>query len=162
MTIQARRPFVREYFQDCATTCMPFHHDTSASCYHTPSIPKKTIPRYGAVNVNTWYDLSVQKLFLVIRFKRSEDMQSYVRDALSNIRGGLVGVLICLIITALVYGTAFMIAFGNDTHTARAILAFAEVFFMVANPLWTIPISYFLGGCFLFTDRSSTNREDRR
>lgn len=136
-----------------------FHHDTGPSCYHTPWIPKKTIPRYGAVNANTRYDLRVQKLFLATRFKRSEDMQSCVRDALSNIRGGLAGVLICLIITALVYGTAFMIAFGNDSPAARAILAFAEVFFLVANPLWTVPISYFLGGCFLFPYRPSVNRD---
>jgi hypothetical protein len=88
-------------------------------------------------------------------------MQSSLRAALSNIRGGLTGVAICLIITALVYGTAFMAAFGNDTPTARLILAFAGIFFLVANPLWTIPISYFLGGCFLFTSRSSTERDGR-
>ena len=88
-------------------------------------------------------------------------MQSYVRDALSNIQGGLAGVLICLIITILVYFIAFMVAFGNNTPQSRIILAIVEHFFLVANPLWTIPLSYFLGGCFLFTDRSSISKSRR-
>jgi len=84
-------------------------------------------------------------------------MQSNVRNALSNIRGGLAGVFICLAITILMYFIALMVAFGNNTAVAGNILAFDEIFFLVANPLWTIPVSYFLGGYFLFADRSSIN-----
>lgn len=86
-------------------------------------------------------------------------MQNCLGDALSNIRGGLTGVIICLAVTALVFASAFMAALGNDTPAARLILAFAGIFFLVANPLWTIPISYFLGGYFLFTSRPSTERD---
>jgi hypothetical protein len=88
-------------------------------------------------------------------------MQYHLRDALSNIKGGLTGVVICLIITELVYGIAFMAAFGNDALSARHILAFAGIFFLVANPLWTIPLSYILGSCFLFSFRSFIH-SDRR
>ena len=81
-------------------------------------------------------------------------MHTSIRDALSNIRGGLSGVLIYLVITAGVYGAAFMAAFGNDTPGARLVLDCAEIYFLVAYPLWTIPIAYFLGGCFLFANHS--------
>ena len=85
-------------------------------------------------------------------------MQSCIRDAITNVRGGLVGVLMYLAITAAVYFAAFMAAFGNDTAATRLILECAGIYFVVANPLWTIPIAYFLGGCFLFT-RSSTGNQ---
>lgn len=85
-------------------------------------------------------------------------MQGSIRDAITNIRGGLTGVLIYLAITVAVYFTAFMAAFGNDTPGARLILECAGVYFVVANPLWTIPIAYILGGCFLFTRHSTEDR----
>jgi ABC-type Na+ efflux pump permease subunit len=84
-------------------------------------------------------------------------MQSNVRNVLSNIRGGLAGVFICLVLTILVYFIAFMVAFGNNTAVARSILDFEKIFFLVAHPFWTILLSYFLGGYFLFVDRSSIN-----
>lgn len=84
-------------------------------------------------------------------------MQNNVRNALSNIRGGLAGVFICLVITILGYFIAFMVAFGNNSAVTRSILAFEEIFFLVAHPLWTILLSYFLGGYLLFADRSSIN-----
>lgn len=83
-------------------------------------------------------------------------MHTCFRAAVSNFRGGLCGVLIYLAITAGVYGAAFMAAFGNDTPAARFILGCAEIYFVVAYPLWTIPIAYFLGGCFLFANHSCT------
>jgi hypothetical protein len=81
-------------------------------------------------------------------------MKSCIRAAITNIKGGIAGVLVYLAITALVYGAAFMAAFGNDTPGARFILGCAGVYFLVAHPLWTIPIAYFLGGCFLFSGNS--------
>jgi hypothetical protein len=77
-------------------------------------------------------------------------MQSCVMKALTNFRGGLAGVGVYLIISVLIYFSAFMAAFGNDTPTARFILEIANLWFLIANPLWTIPISYFLGGYLLF------------
>lgn len=85
-------------------------------------------------------------------------MHSCVRDALSNIKGGLTGILIYLLVTAAVYFIAFMAAFGNDTPGNRIILECAGIYFLVAHPLWTIPIAYFLGGCFLFSHPSSRER----
>ena len=82
-------------------------------------------------------------------------MQSSISDAITNVRGGLAGVLIYLVITAAVYFAAFMAALGNDTPAARFILDSAGIYFVVAHPLWTIPIAYFLGGCFLFAGHSS-------
>jgi hypothetical protein len=84
-------------------------------------------------------------------------MQNNVRNALSNIRGELAGVFICLDLTILGYFIAFMIAFGNNTTVARIIIAFEEIFFLVVHPFWTIPLPYFLGGYFLFADRLSIN-----
>jgi hypothetical protein len=81
-------------------------------------------------------------------------MHTCVKDAITNIRGGLAGVIIYLVITAGVYGAAFMAAFGSDTPGARLVLDCAEIYFLVAHPLWTIPIAYFLGGCLLFTNHS--------
>jgi hypothetical protein len=104
-----------------------------------------------------FYTLGTGSSFWASGLKERKNMQSNVRNALSNIRGGLAGVFIYLVITILAYFLAFMVAFGNNTAVARSILAFEEIFFLVANPLWTIPLSYFLGGYFLFTDRSSIN-----
>jgi hypothetical protein len=70
--------------------------------------------------------------------------------ALTNIRGGLAGVCIYLVVCVLVFFIAFMAALGNDTPNARFILEIASLWFLIANPIWTIPISYFLGGYLLF------------
>ncbi|NYT08013.1 MAG: hypothetical protein GKC05_07160 [Methanomicrobiales archaeon] len=86
-------------------------------------------------------------------------MQSSIKDAVTNVRGGLAGILIYLAITAAVYFAAFMAAFGNDTPGARLILEFAGIYFMVAHPLWTVPVAYFLGGCFLFARHSGSGRD---
>ncbi len=78
-------------------------------------------------------------------------MQHCLTEALTNIRGGLTGVIVYLIITALIYFAAFMAALGNDTPAARFILAVAGTYALVAYPLWAVPISYILGGCFFYT-----------
>jgi hypothetical protein len=79
-------------------------------------------------------------------------MRHSLTEALTNIRGGLTGVLIYLVFTVIVYFAAFMAALGNDTPVARLVLAFAETYAIVAYPLWAVPLSYILGGCFLYTD----------
>jgi hypothetical protein len=84
-------------------------------------------------------------------------MQNCVVKALTNFRGGLVGVLIYLVITALVFFIAFMAAFGTDTPTSRIILEIAALWFLVAYPLWTIPLAYIFGGYFLFRDAKTCN-----
>jgi hypothetical protein len=76
-------------------------------------------------------------------------MVSCVRSALTNYRGGLIGVLIYLVITALVFFCAFMAAFGQPTQTALLVLQIAALWFTIANPIWAIPLSYLAGGYLL-------------
>lgn len=83
------------------------------------------------------------------------EMQYHLSKALTNIRGGLTGVLIYLVITVLVYFAAFMAALGNDTASARFVLSVAGIYAIVAHPLWAVPISYILGGIFFYTNTVS-------
>ncbi len=76
-------------------------------------------------------------------------MENCVKKALTNVWGGLSGILVYLVITVIVFLAAFMASLGNDTPTARVIVEIAAVWFLVANPLWAIPISYFIGGYLL-------------
>ncbi len=79
-------------------------------------------------------------------------MQKCGIKALANIRGGLSGVLVYLVITAMVFFAGFMTASGNDTPAARLLLSIFEIYFIVAFPLWAIPLSYFAGGCLFCPD----------
>jgi len=83
------------------------------------------------------------------------EMRHNLTEVLTNVRGGLTGVLIYLVITILVYFAAFMAALGNDTAAARFVLSIAEIYAMVAHPLWAVPISYLLGGIFFYTNTVS-------
>jgi hypothetical protein len=38
-----------------------------------------------------------------------------------------------------------MTAFGNDTPMARTILKGFELFAIIANPLWCIPLAFLIG-----------------
>jgi hypothetical protein len=40
---------------------------------------------------------------------------------------------------------AFLTAFGNDSPMARAILKGFELFTIIANPVWGIPIAFLIG-----------------
>jgi len=44
-----------------------------------------------------------------------------------------------------VYFIAFMTALGNDTPLARMTLKGVELFAIVANPLWGIPLAFLIG-----------------
>lgn len=73
---------------------------------------------------------------------------------LHNWHSGLKGVAFVLVLTGTVYFIAFMTAFGNPTPAARATLGAIEVFFRLANPLYTLPIAY-IAGAYL-GDRADT------
>jgi hypothetical protein len=64
---------------------------------------------------------------------------------LSNWKGGLAGILIYLLVSALLFFVAFMVALGNDTPGGRLYLAFFEAYATVAHPLWMVPLSYAAG-----------------
>jgi len=85
-------------------------------------------------------------------------MHTSISRAIHNIRGGLLGVLAYLGITAIIGGAAFMAAFGNDTLAARLVLAIAALYFGVAHPLWGVPVSYVLGAFFLARDAGCTGQ----
>jgi len=92
-------------------------------------------------------------------------MEPKVSLALRNIRGGLTGVIIYLMVTAAVFFIAFMTALGNDSSGARAVLALSKIFFLVANPLWAVPLAWFLGGCLVHPGRrreTSPREEEHR
>jgi hypothetical protein len=38
-----------------------------------------------------------------------------------------------------------MTAFGNDTPLARTVLKGVELFTIIANPLWGIPLAFLIG-----------------
>ena len=71
--------------------------------------------------------------------------EAYLKDSITNWRGGLTGIFVFLLLWALVFFIAFMTAFGNDTPEARVILQGVSIFIIIANPLWGIPLSYCAG-----------------
>lgn len=60
-------------------------------------------------------------------------------------KGALLGLSLYLLVSALVFFCAFMIALGNETSWSGPILRAVGAFFVVANPLWGIPLSMILG-----------------
>lgn len=60
-------------------------------------------------------------------------------------KGALLGLALYLLFSSLVFFCGFMIALGNETSWSRVVLRAIEAFFVVANPLWGIPLSLILG-----------------
>ena len=60
-------------------------------------------------------------------------------------KGALLGLVLYLLLSALVFFCAFMIALGNETQWSGPLLQAVGAFFVVANPLWGIPLSMILG-----------------
>jgi hypothetical protein len=67
-----------------------------------------------------------------------------IKDINANWKRGLLAVAIFIGIWIVVFFIAFMTAFGNDTPMARTILEGVELFAIIANPLWGIPIAFFI------------------
>jgi hypothetical protein len=68
-----------------------------------------------------------------------------IDDIKENWKRGLLAVAIFIGIWIVVFFIAFMTAFGNDSPMARTILGGVELFAIIANPLWGIPIAFFVG-----------------
>jgi hypothetical protein len=66
-------------------------------------------------------------------------------DLTANWKRGLWAVGIFIAVWIMVFFIAFMTALGNDTPFARMILKGVELFAIVANPLWGIPIAFLIG-----------------
>lgn len=55
------------------------------------------------------------------------------------------GVAVFVVLWAVVFFIAFMTAFGNPSPTSQAILHGAGAFFVIANPVWGVPVAYCAG-----------------
>jgi len=66
-------------------------------------------------------------------------------------KGGLLGLALYLLLCAFVFFCGFMTALGNETSWSGPLLRVVGAFFIVANPLWGIPLSMILGA--LYCDR---------
>lgn len=60
-------------------------------------------------------------------------------------KGALLGLALYLLLCAFVFFCGFMTSLGNETSLSGPILRAVEAFFIVANPLWGIPLSMILG-----------------
>jgi hypothetical protein len=60
-------------------------------------------------------------------------------------KGVLIGVTIYTLFCLVLFLSAFMIAFGNETSWSGWALHTIDLFFIVANPIWGIPASLVLG-----------------
>jgi len=86
-------------------------------------------------NAKTWRDKNYwERRFLTFK-----------NDITGNWRRGLWAVGIFIAVWMVVYFIAFMTVLGNDTPVARTILRGVELFAVVANPLWGIPLAFLIG-----------------
>ncbi len=60
-------------------------------------------------------------------------------------KGALLGLALYLLLCAVLFFCGFMTALGNETSWSRPVLRAIEVFFVVANPLWGIPLAMIFG-----------------
>jgi hypothetical protein len=85
----------------------------------------------------------------VYRIRSIRDRERRILNLLGDIKRnwkqGIWAVAIFIGIWIVVFFIAFMTAFGNDTPMARTILEGVELFAIIANPLWGIPIAFFIG-----------------
>ena len=67
------------------------------------------------------------------------------RSLKGNWKRGIWAVAIFIAVWFTVYSIAFMTAFGNDSPMARITLMGVELFAIIANPLWGIPLAFLIG-----------------
>ena len=78
-------------------------------------------------------------------YNKERHILKLIDDIKENWKRGLLAVAVFIGIWIVVFFIAFMTAFGNDSPMARAILGGVELFAIIANPLWGIPIAFFVG-----------------
>jgi len=85
----------------------------------------------------------------VYRILSIHDRERRILNLLDNIKAnwkrGLLAVAIFIAAWIAVFLIAFMIAFGSDSPMARAILKGFELFTIIANPVWGIPLAFLIG-----------------
>jgi hypothetical protein len=78
-------------------------------------------------------------------YDKERHILKLIDDIKANWKRGLCAVAIFIVVWIVVFFIAFMTAFGNDSPMARAILKGFELFVIIANPLWGIPIAFLIG-----------------
>jgi hypothetical protein len=78
-------------------------------------------------------------------YDKERHILKLIDDIKANWKRGLLAVAVFIGIWIVVFFIAFMTAFGNDTPLARTILGGVELFTIIANPLWGIPIAFLIG-----------------
>jgi hypothetical protein len=80
-----------------------------------------------------------------VNYDKERRTLKLIEDVKADWKRGLLAVAIFMGIWIAVFFIAFMTAFGNDSPMAGAILKGFELFFIIANPLWGIPIAFLIG-----------------
>jgi hypothetical protein len=78
-------------------------------------------------------------------YDKERHILKLIDDIKANWKRGLLAVAVFIGIWIVVFFIGFMTAFGNDSPMARAILNGVELFAIIANPLWGIPIAFLIG-----------------
>jgi hypothetical protein len=78
-------------------------------------------------------------------YNKERHILKLIDDIKANWKRGLLAVAVFIGIWIVVFFIGFMTAFGNDSPMARAILNGVELFAIIANPLWGIPIAFLIG-----------------
>ena len=78
-------------------------------------------------------------------YNKERHILKLIDDIKENWKRGLLAVAVFIGIWIVVFFIAFMTAFGNDSPMARAILKGFELFTIIANPLWGIPLAFLIG-----------------
>jgi hypothetical protein len=78
-------------------------------------------------------------------FDKERRILNLLDDIKENWKRGIWAVAIFIAVWLAVFFIAFMTAFGNDTPLARTVLKGVELFAIIANPLWGIPLAFLIG-----------------
>jgi hypothetical protein len=79
-----------------------------------------------------------------INYGSERSLPEFKNDIPGNWKRGLWAVWIFIAVWIVVFFIAFMTALANDTPFAGTILRSVELFAIVANPLWGIPIAFLI------------------
>lgn len=90
-------------------------------------------------------DAGILKKPGVTKYCRERCILTFRNDITRNWKRGLWAVGIFVAVWIGVIFIAFMTALGNATPLARTILRGVELFAVIANPLWGIPIAFLIG-----------------
>jgi hypothetical protein len=92
-----------------------------------------------------WFSVSNTFYSRYENYDRERRILNLLDNIKENWKRGIWAVAIFIAVWLAVFFIAFMTAFGNDTPLARTILGSIELFTIIANPLWGIPLAFLIG-----------------